>query len=68
MPSTRWIYTHEGRPAFYQEREFIYTTTGQAEYLVRDGWWYEVKGGAARYWTQDNWVYTVQGSAAFFYG
>jgi hypothetical protein len=67
MPSTRWIYTPEGKPVFYHEREFIYSTTGQATYLVRDGWWYEVKGGAAKYWTKDKWIYTVQGKAMFFY-
>ncbi|MBB4375098.1 hypothetical protein GGD63_007942 [Bradyrhizobium sp. cir1] len=48
MSGTSWIYAPKGKIAFSRERDYIYSTTGEANYFGCYGWWYEIEGGAAK--------------------
>jgi hypothetical protein len=67
--SDRWLYTPNGKPAYYQQGKYLYTAQGgTCEYYEQDGWFYEMAAGKAAYFVQENWVYTAKGQATFYYG
>ncbi|WP_353644247.1 hypothetical protein [Mesorhizobium sp. WSM2239] len=67
--AVRWIYDTEGKPAYYQEGQYVYTQTGTCEFFENGGWWYRMHGGgAAAYYVSNGWVYTPDGKAVFHYG
>jgi hypothetical protein len=51
--SDKWLYTPNGRPAYYQQGKYLYTAQGgTCEYYEQDGWFHEVAGGRAAYYVQ----------------
>lgn len=66
--STRWIYSQQGHPVFYQTEQHVYTARGEYAFWVSDGWWYNANGGKAAFYVSDGWVFTPTGQAAYYYG
>lgn len=66
--STRWIFTPQGQPAYYQTDGHIYTREGCYSYRISDGWWFRVPDGQASYYVSDNWIFTRNGKPAYYYG
>jgi hypothetical protein len=67
--AVRWIYGTDGKPAYYQEGQYVYAQqTGICEFFENDGWWYQMQGrGAAAYYVSSGWVYTPDGKGVFHY-
>ncbi len=67
--ATRWLYSVDGRAAYYQDGGYICANEGACAFSVSDGWWYAIKGGAAAFYeTADGWIYTCDGKPAFYFG
>jgi hypothetical protein len=41
----RWLYSHEGKKAFYQDGEYLYSPGGEALYYQNGNWFFDIKGG-----------------------
>lgn len=67
MAKTRWIYSTEGSPAYYQDGDYIYSKDGRCEFSVSDGWWFAIKDGKASYYVADDYVYFPNGKPAFYF-
>jgi len=68
MAEDRWLYTTDGKPAYYQREGYVYSAqTHQCEFFVEDGWFHRMGGGEAAYYTEDNWVYDLKGKPAYYY-
>jgi hypothetical protein len=62
----RWIFALDGA-RYCQEGDYIYSHDGQAEFLVANGWWHPIHGGAAAYYVRGIWVYSQDAKPAFYY-
>ncbi len=65
--NTRWIFTQDGKPAFYNDGGNIYSPKGARVYWVSDTWWFRQGDAYPEYYESDGWVFTRQGRPAFYY-
>ena len=65
--TTRWIFTEQGKPAYYQATARIYNTEGKYSFWVDEGWWLRVPDGHPSYYISDDWVFTPDGKPVFYY-
>ena len=71
MAETRWLYTIDGKPAYYQTGKYLYSADkSMCEYYYSDDekYIYPMAGGNAVFYRSDKWVYTMSGKAKFYYG
>jgi hypothetical protein len=66
----RWIYTPQGKPAFFQQDEHVYTPDGRYAYWEDNNWWFRVGDGMASFYMDDDhkWLFTPSGQPAYYYG
>jgi hypothetical protein len=67
----RWLYTTDGKPAFYQNGKYLYSAyKNQCEYYADDEnkYFYPMDGGGPAFFVNNNWLYTMSGEASFYYG
>jgi hypothetical protein len=63
-----WLYTPDGKPAFYQREKYLYSADSDECILwEQGGWYYEMQGGKAAYWRSGKWLYAADGGHAAFY-
>jgi hypothetical protein len=61
----RWIYTMDGRPAYYQGGADIYAPDGRRAFWVREGWWHSMTE-KPRYYVDVDHIFEA-GRPVFYY-
>jgi hypothetical protein len=67
--TTKWLYTQNGEPAFYQQGEYLYAASdGDCRFVQKEAWFFEMDSGQALYFQSGEWLFTPDGKPALYYG
>jgi hypothetical protein len=66
MPDARWIFSKDGKPAFYRVADDIFTPNGSRQYWISETWWHSSSGPT--YYESDDWIFSKDGKPTFYYG
>ena len=71
MAGTRWLYSTDGKPAYYQNGKYLYSAGSSAcEYYCSEdeNYIYKMAGSTVAFHRSGKWLYTMSGEPAFYYG
>lgn len=64
----RWIYSKDGKPAFYRVGNDIFSPGGDRSYWISENWWHSPSGPAYYEADDGEWIYSQEGTPTFYYG
>ena len=70
MADTIWLYSTNGKPAYYQNGKYLYSadkSTCDYYYDDQGKYVYRMNGGGASSYRSEKWLYTMSGEAKFYY-